>query len=110
MGTNLLYRFGGLICLAAAAGFGWFFIWLPLQQAQAHAPEVEYSIKAFVFVPFAAVFGLFFLLLGDSVPYRNAEKQNFTAAGWILMLIALAASGAGFWWFKMQFDVLGYGP
>lgn len=110
MGTNLLYRLGGLICLAAAAAFGWFFIWLPLQQAQAHAPEVEYSIKAFVFVPFAAVFGLFFLLLGDSVPYRNVEKQNFTAAGWILMLIALAASGAGFWWFKMQFDALGYGP
>jgi hypothetical protein len=75
MGANILHRIGGLVCLAVAAGFGWFFIWQPLQQAQAHAPQVEYSIKAFVLVPFAAVFGLFFLLFGDSVPYRNVEKR-----------------------------------
>jgi hypothetical protein len=109
MGANILHRLGGLFCLAIAAAAGWFFIWLPLEQARAGAAEVEYSIKAFVFVPFAAVFGLFFLLFGDSVPYRNAARQNFTAAGWLLFLIAAAASGAGFWWFKAQFDALGYG-
>lgn len=109
MGANILHRLGGLVCLAIAAGFGWFFILQPLQQAQAHAPEVEYSIKAFVLVPFAAVFGLFFLLVGDSVPYRNVEKQNFTAAGWLVVLVAAAASGLGFWWFQAQFDALGYG-
>ena len=37
-------------------------------------------------VPAAAVFGLFLLIFGDSVPYRNAERQNFTFAGWLLML------------------------
>lgn len=109
MGANILYRLGGLLCLAIAAGFGWFFIWLPLQAARAAEPEVEYSIKAFVLVPFAAVFGLFFLIFGDSVPYRNAEKQNFTAAGWALVLVAAVVSGAAFWWFKAQFDALGYG-
>jgi drug/metabolite transporter (DMT)-like permease len=109
MGANILYRLGGLICLAAAVAFGWFFIWLPLQAAQAHAPEVEYSVKAFVFVPFAAVFGVFFLLVGDSVPYRNVEKQTPTAAGWLLFLIAGVASGIGFWWFDGQFEALGYG-
>ena len=108
MGANLLYRIGGLFCLAVAAGFGWFFIWQPLQQAQAHAPEVEYGIKAFVLVPFAAVYGLFFLIFGDSVPYRNHEKQNFTLAGWLLFLIAAVASGVGFWWFDAKFDELGY--
>jgi drug/metabolite transporter (DMT)-like permease len=108
MGTNLLYRIGGLICLVAAAAFGWFFIWLPLQQAQAHAAEVEYSVKAFVFVPFAAVFGVFFLIFGDSVEYRNVEKQTPTAAGWVLFLIAMVAGGLGFWWFDSQFSALGY--
>jgi hypothetical protein len=54
------------------------------------------------------VFGVFFLLLGDSVPYRNVEKQNFTAAGWILFLVAMAVSGLAFWWFKTQFVALGY--
>lgn len=108
MGANILFRLGGLLCLAMAAGFGWFFIWLPLQAAQAHAPEVDYSIKAFVLVPFAAVFGLFFLLVGDSVAYRHVEQQKPTAAGWLLFLVAAAASGAGFWWFNAKFDELGY--
>ena len=110
MGANLLYRIGGLVCLAIAAGFGWFVIWQPLQDAQAHAPEVRQSIKAFVLVPFAAVFGIFFLIFGGSVPYRNVEKQTPTAAGWVLFIVAAAASGIGFWWFKAQFDALGYGP
>ena len=109
MSGNILARLGGLICLAAAAAFAWFFIWLPLEAARAHAPEVEYSVKAFVFVPFAAVFGLFFLIFGDSVDYRNAEKQTPTAAGWILFLVAAAAGGLGFWWFDGQFEALGYG-
>src|SRR5579864_1971291 len=109
MGSNLRYRLGGLLCLAAAAAFGWFFIWQPLQQAQAHQQEVEYSIKAFVFVPFAAVFGVFFLLFGDSVPYRNVAKQTPTTAGMILFLIAMAAGGLSFWWFQAQFTALGYG-
>ena len=105
----MAYRIGGLLCLALAAAFGWFFIWRPLEAVHAHAAEVEYSIKAFVLVPFSAVFGLFFLLFGDSVPYRNVEKQSFTAAGWILVLLAAGASGLSFWWFKAQFAALGYG-
>ena len=108
MTGGLFFRLGGLLCLGIAAGFGWFFIWQPLQAAQAHAPEVDYSVKAFVLVPFAAVFGLFFLIFGDSVPYRDAEKQKPTAAGLVLVLIAAAVGGAGFWWFDAKFDELGY--
>lgn len=109
MSGGIAYRLGGLLCLAVAAAFGWFFIWQPLQAAQAQAPEVEYSIKAFVLVPFAAVFGLFFMLFGDGVPYRNVEKQTPTAAGWMLFLVAGVVSGLAFWWFKARFEALGYG-
>lgn len=108
MSGSILARLGGLLCLAVALGFGWFFIWEPFQAARAGAPEVEFSTKAFVLVPFAAVFGLFFAIFGDSVPYRNVEKQTPTAAGWILFLIAAAAGGLGFWWFDREFDRLGY--
>jgi hypothetical protein len=109
MSANIVYRIGGLICMATAAVFGRFFIWLPLLAAQAHEAKVEYNVKIFVLVPFAAVFGLFFLIFGDKVPYRNVEKQTFTAAGWLLFLVATVASGLSFWWFKAQFDALGYG-
>lgn len=108
MSSSMLARLGGLLCLAIAAGFGWFFIWEPLQAAQAGAPEVHYSTKAFVLVPFAAVFGLFFVIFGDSVPYRHVEKQSPTAAGWVLFLVAAVIGGLGFWWFDAQFDALGY--
>lgn len=108
MSGSVMARFGGLLCLAVALGFGWSFIWQPLQAAQAHASEVEYSTKAFVLVPFAAVFGVFFLIFGDSVPYRHVDKQSPTAAGWALFLIAAAFGGLGFWWFDAKFDELGY--
>lgn len=108
MSGAILVRLGGLLCLAVALGFGWFFIWEPLQAARAGAPEVEFSTKAFVLVPFAAVFGLFFLIFGDSVPYRHVEQQKPTMAGWLLFLIAATAGGLCFWWFDREFDRLGY--
>ncbi|MEO5587315.1 MAG: hypothetical protein ABIQ81_06440 [Novosphingobium sp.] len=108
MSSSTMARFGGLLCLVVALGFGWFFIWQPLQAAQAHAQEVEYSTKAFVLVPFAAVFGLFFLIFGDTVAYRHVEKQSPTAAGWVLFLVAAVIGGLGFWWFDAKFDQLGY--
>jgi hypothetical protein len=107
MSSSTMARLGGLLALAVAVGFGWFFIWEPLQAAQAHAPEVDFSTKAFVLVPFAAVFGAFFVIFGDSVPYRHVEKQSPTAAGWALLLVAAAVGGLGFWWFDAKFDELG---
>ena len=104
----MLHRVGGLVCLFLAAGFGWWGNWLPYTEALAGAPSVEFSTKIFVLVPFAAVFGLFFLIFGDSVPYRNVEKQTPTLAGLVLMLVAAGAGGFGFWWFDARFDELGY--
>lgn len=106
--AGLRTRLGGLFCLAVAIAIGWYFIWRPLLEAQAHAAEVRYSLKAFVLVPMAGVFGLFFLLVGDSVSYRDEERQRFTAMGWLLFAVAALAGGLGFWWFKAQFAALGY--
>lgn len=103
-----MHRLGGLLCIAIALGAGWWGIWQPYQEALAGVPEVRYSIKVFVLVPAALVFGLFFLLVGDSVPYRDAAAQKLTPAGWLLMLVVALGSGAGFWWFKQAFAALGY--
>ena len=102
-------RLFGLIFLLIAAGAAWWGIWEPLQAAQAQEPDVRYRIAVFVLVPFAAVFGLFFLIFGSSVPYRDAARQSLTRAGWVLVLLAATGSGVGFWWFKARFNALGYG-
>ena len=108
MSGNILHRLGGLIAVVIGAGTAWFFILGPLAAARAGAPEVSYSTKAFVLAPFAIVFGLFFILFGDSMPYRHVEAQKPTTAGWILLIVAGAASAACFFWFKQQFASLGY--
>lgn len=108
MSSSILHRLGGLLALAIGAATAWWFILGPLAAARAGAPEVSYSTKAFVLAPFAIVFGLFFILFGDRVPYRHVEKQAPTTAGWILLVVAGAASAACFFLFKQQFASLGY--
>lgn len=104
----MLHRLGGLLCLLLAAAVGWWGIWLPLQDAASAAPTIKSTTTPFVLVPLATVFGLFFLLFGDSVPYRDPARQTFTKAGWVLMLLATLASGAGFWWYQTRIAELGY--
>lgn len=108
MSSSTMHRLFGLGLVAVGLAFGWWGIWRPYQAALDHAPEARYSIRIFVLVPAALVFGLFFLLVGDSVPYRDAARQRFTAAGWLLMLAMALASGGSFWWMRAQFEALGY--
>lgn len=108
MNPNMAWRLFGLLLIAMAAGIGLWGIWLPYQEALAQAPRVYYRIATFVFVPFAAVFGVFFVIFGASVPYRDAEAKKATPAGMIVMAIAALASGLTFWWFNARFDELGY--
>ncbi len=108
MNQDLKYRLGGLVCLIAGVAFGWWGIWLPYQDALAHAPEVKYSLKIFFLVPALLVFGLFFLIGGARFQYRNADKKNFTAIGWVLMAATVVLSGLGFWWLQHVFAGLGY--
>jgi hypothetical protein len=101
-------RLFGLFCLLIALGAAWWSIWEPLQAAAEQTGRVRYRLAGFVLVPAAVVFGLFFLIFGDSVPYRNAERQSPTAAGWALLVLMAAGSGATFWWFKDKMTGLGY--
>lgn len=108
MTADVKYRLGGLLCLIAFVGFGWWGIWQPLQAAQAHAAEVRYSLKIFVLVPALLVFGLFFLIGGARWSYRDAANRKLTAIGWGLMVAVVVISGLSFWWLQRTFDALGY--
>ena len=108
MGQDIKARLGGIAALALGAAIFWFFILAPLQQAEAGAAEVSYSTKAFILVPFCAVFGIAFLLFGSRFEYRTADHKNFTLAGWLAFAIGIALAGAGWWWYEQQFSALGY--
>jgi hypothetical protein len=110
MTSDLKHRLGGVLSLAIGLATTWWGVLLPLAAARAHAPEVSYNSKAFVLAPLAIVFGLFFLLVGDKVPYRRPEAQNLTTAGWILMAVVAVASAASFFLLQQQFSALGYQP
>lgn len=101
-------RLFGLALVAIAIGAAWWSVFLPLQKAVAQEPHVTYSIKGFVLAGFAAVFGLFFLIFGGSVPYRHVERQSPTGAGWVLLAASVLASGFCFWWAESRFEALGY--
>ena len=108
MSKNLLNRLGGIFCLALAAGSAWFGVYRPLQAAEAGAEAVSWMPKVTVFIGFALVFGLFFVLTGDRYPYRDAERQKLTPAGWVLFLLAGAVALGGFFWINDTLSRMGY--
>ena len=108
MYQDLKMRFGGLALCVAGAALGWYFILGPLDAARHGAPEVRYSLKAFLAVPAFIVFGIAFLLRGSSPSYRDAARKSLTATGWFLLTLVALATAAGFWWFQQQFAALGY--
>jgi len=108
MSGGVAWRLFGLLGLAIAAGAFWFSVLLPLEAMRAHEPHVRYSLAAFVFVGFASTFGLFFVLFGSAIPYRDADRGRPTAAGWALAIVSTVLTGALYWWAKTQFEDLGY--
>ncbi|WP_200896899.1 hypothetical protein [Devosia soli] len=108
MGRGLLLRLGGLLAIAVGLGALYFFLWLPLQEAQAGAAQVSYQLRVFALVPLCLVFGLIFLLFGERFEYRTPDHKNLTAAGWIALAIVAALTAMGWWWFDQQFAALGY--
>ncbi|WP_172122375.1 MULTISPECIES: hypothetical protein [unclassified Devosia] len=108
MGRSVLVRLGGLAAIAIGAAVLYFFLLVPLGQAQSGAPEVHYQLRAFALVPLCLVFGLVFLLGGERFQYRTADHKNLTAAGWIAFAVVVALTAMGWWWFDSQFTALGY--
>ncbi|CAJ0789691.1 hypothetical protein LMG19083_01904 [Ralstonia psammae] len=108
MSQDLKARLGGVLVLILGAVIGWIFILGPLHQAQAGAATVCYSLKAMVLVPGCVVFGLAFLVGGDKLAYRDAQRKRLTPLGWVLIAFFAAASAFCYWWFKQQFAALGY--
>jgi len=108
MNDDLKTRLGGLVLLAIGVGAGWYLVLRPYRDAWAGATEISYSLKAFVIVPFCLVLGLAFTVLGRRFDYRDAERKRLKPLGWATFVLIAILSGAGYWWFKTQFELLGF--
>ncbi|KQT44266.1 hypothetical protein ASG47_17065 [Devosia sp. Leaf420] len=108
MARENLVRLGGLAIVLIGFACLYFFLLVPLQQAQAGVPEVHYELKVFALVPLCFVFGAIFLVFGDGFDYRTPDHQNLTAKGWIAFAVVAVLTGLGWWWFDSQFAALGY--
>jgi hypothetical protein len=97
-----------LLVIAMGLAVLYFFLLMPLQQAQAGAPEIHYQLRAFALVPLCLVFGLVFLLLGERFEYRTADHKNLTPLGWAAFVVVAVLTALGWWWFDSQFTALGY--
>jgi hypothetical protein len=108
MNENLKYRLGGIALILGGLVVGYWGIFSPFQSALHGAAEVHYYTKIFILVPMMLVFGFFFTAFGNSIAYRNAEQQKFTAVGWVLFTAVTLISAASFFGLKSQFAALGY--
>jgi predicted acyltransferase len=108
MNSDLRNRLAGLLFFAAGGALGWWGIWLPLQAARAQVPEVRYHLEIFALVPLTLVFGLFLVIAGDKLPYRDAARNRLTPTGWMLFAIIAICAAGSFFWLKSSFAELGY--
>ena len=94
MSSNGWTRLGGVTSVIAGIALGW---WLLPRPGTGVAPSSFYP-KLFVLVPVCLVFGLFFAVAGDRVPYRDVERQTLTQAGWALMGVVAVLTLLTFGW------------
>ncbi len=107
--SNTKKKLGGLVSLAVGLAFGYYFVYLKVQAMQQHLPEIRYSGKPLIFIPFMLVFGLYYLLFtpagsGAWKELTPKEKPVFIAA----LIITLVGVVGLFVWFNSQLTQHGY--
>lgn len=94
--------------LVVAALFGWYAIWLPLQEAREGAEIVRWSPRAGVILWLCIVFGVYLAVTGNRYQYRNIERQTLTPLGWLLIAVVAIGGLATFFYMDMSMHASGY--
>jgi hypothetical protein len=108
MPKNKIRLIGAAIFLVGAV-VGYYFIYLKWLAIKVLAPEVNYSIKAIIFVPMCIVFGLYYLLF---TPSNNGAWKHLNSkekrAIVIAFIITVIFSALLLIWFKSELSKYGY--
>jgi TRAP-type C4-dicarboxylate transport system permease small subunit len=112
MNDDLKTRLGGLFLLLMGAGFAFFFIWRPYQQALAGASSVSLSMKAIGISILLPIVGLVIALGGKTVNdyfKRVGNGGKGSPMFYVYMAIIIACTLGGYFYIESVFKGLGYG-
>jgi hypothetical protein len=108
MGDDLKHRLGGMALLLLAAASVWAFVVSPLRQAAQGRDSIEFFYTPLLGIGLFLPMGLFLLIAGNRIPYRDAATYKMKPVGWAILLVGLALAGGLWWWMEQQFTALGY--
>jgi hypothetical protein len=111
--AELRTRLRGLFAIALGLAFGYFFAYLPIQEAQHHkSATITTSGKAACVAVIGVFFGVYMLIFGQAgmnlvtTPESGRKRLNFI--GWVLALITVAVSFAFYGWVQHRVESYGY--
>jgi hypothetical protein len=104
-------RLQGVLIFAFAVFAGYVSIVLPLQEASAHAPQIEWGAQLAFLAPPLALLGILTIIFPSMTTndtFLLKSKDKLSVSGWILLAV-LAALGAGTAYLvDHQLQLLGY--
>lgn len=100
-------RLVGALFLLAGIGFCYWQIWLPLQAARQHAPEVSYESKGQFLGVICTLLGITKLAFGDKLDWQN---QNFRRDWryWVMVVAGVGLAIGMDVWMKNELGKYGY--
>jgi hypothetical protein len=106
-------RIIGAVVLILGVVLAYYFGYMPLEAARSHAPEVNLSLKAVFLAPAFILFGAFTAAAGRrGREWLQVEtpgaRRKLKPAGWVLVLVCIAAGIALHQSLERSIKALGY--
>jgi len=104
-------RIIGVLLILCAAVLIYLSIYLPLQQARAHAAHLTLSDRGVWLPPDMVLIGLLVIFFPKVTTYDTVlvnQKKKLSLVGWLLLAVLLAIGFGVQLWFNGQLQALGY--
>ena len=102
-------RMAGLFLMAISLILGKFYIWDVVVAAQAHAENVNVSMKCVLFAIMFFLFGIFLAItgpFGDQMMRAAPGSRQLSLIGWIAVFVVCGISFAGYFGFQHYIESL----
>jgi hypothetical protein len=101
-------RPAGVGLLVAAAILSYISLFQPLAEAAEHRARITYSIKGIVLIPFAAIMGLIYTVMGRAATNIFGSRRKFKPAGTVAMVLLFGLGILLYVAFESKLREMGY--